>query len=104
MLDVTTAVRFRPLKMLISLVFKLALVLVLFEVLLNTLPMFNHANIGMPPPFDVVLRTTVVTPDMHRVHHSADLREANTNFGFCFPWWDRLFGTYQVQPTRGTRT
>ena len=107
-LDVTTAVRFHPLEMLLSLVWKLALVLALgppawavltFELLLNALPMFNHANALVPA--DALLRLFVVTPDMHRVHHSTDLREANTNFGFCFPWWDRLLGTYQDQPKAG---
>ena len=109
-LDLTTAVRFHPLEMLLSLAFKLALVLALgppawavliFEVLLSALPLFNHANIHLALPLDAALRVAVVTPDMHRVHHSTDLREANTDFGFCFPWWDRLFGTYQDQPTNG---
>lgn len=107
-LDLTTAVRFHPLEMLLSLGWKLALVLALgppaqavlaFEILLNALPMFNHANIRLPA--DGLLRLLLVTPDMHRVHHSTDLREANTNFGFCFPWWDRVFGSYQAQPGRG---
>ena len=107
-LDLTTAVRFHPLEMLFSLGWKLALVLVLgppaqavlaFEILLNALPMFNHANIRLPA--DGLLRLLLVTPDMHRVHHSTDMREANTNFGFCFPWWDRIFGTYQAQPRSG---
>lgn len=107
-LDLTTAVRFHPLEMLLSLGWKLALVLALgppaqavlaFEILLNALPMFNHANIRLPA--DGPLRLLLVTPDMHRVHHSSDMREANTNFGFCFPWWDRVFGTYQAQPGMG---
>ncbi|MDR3640638.1 MAG: sterol desaturase family protein [Humidesulfovibrio sp.] len=109
-LDVTTAVRFHPLEMLLSLTYKLCLVLALgppawavlaFELLLNALPLFNHANVRLPLPVDRALRLAVVTPDMHRVHHSVDPREANTNFGFCFPWWDRLFGTYQDQPATG---
>lgn len=109
-LDLTTAVRFHPLEMLLSLAFKLTLVFALgppalavlaFEVLLNALPMFNHANIFLPVGLDAGLRLAVVTPDMHRVHHSTILREANTNFGFCFPWWDRLFRTYQAQPAKG---
>lgn len=107
-LDLTTAVRFHPVEMLLSLAWKLALVLALgppawavltFELLLNALPMFNHANIRLPA--DGIVRLLLVTPDMHRVHHSTDLREANTNFGFCFPWWDWLFGTYQAQPKAG---
>lgn len=107
-LDLTTAVRFHPLEMLLSLVWKLALVLALgppawavltFELLLNALPMFNHANIRLRA--DGFVRLLLVTPDMHRVHHSTDLREANTNFGFCFPWWDQLFGTYQDHPNAG---
>ncbi len=109
-LDLTTAVRFHPLEMLLSLAYKLLLVAVLgplawavlaFEVLLNALPLFNHANVGLPLGLDRALRRVLVTPDMHRVHHSADLREASTNFGFCFPWWDRLFATYQDQPGLG---
>lgn len=109
-LDLTTAVRFHPLEMLLSLAYKLALVLVLgppawavlaFEILLSALPLFNHANVGLPLPLDRALRRVLVTPDMHRVHHSTDMREANTNFGFCFPWWDRLFASYQDQPALG---
>lgn len=109
-LDLTTAVRFHPLEMLLSLCYKLALVLALgppawavlaFEILLNALPQFNHANGRMPLGLDRWLRLAVVTPDMHRVHHSTDMREANTNYGFCFPWWDRIFATYQDQPEAG---
>ncbi len=109
-LDLTTAVRFHPLELLLSLAYKLLLVLALgppawavlaFEILLNALPLFNHANVRLPLRLDRALRLAVVTPDMHRVHHSTDLREANTNFGFCFPWWDRAFATYQDQPARG---
>jgi sterol desaturase/sphingolipid hydroxylase (fatty acid hydroxylase superfamily) len=109
-LDLTTALRFHPLEMLLSLAYKLALVRVLgppawallvFEVLLNALPLFNHANASLPLGLDRALRRIIVTPDMHRVHHSAEMAEANTNFGFCFPWWDRLFATYQDQPKAG---
>ncbi|OGR37239.1 MAG: hypothetical protein A2051_07555 [Desulfovibrionales bacterium GWA2_65_9] len=109
-LDLTTALRFHPLEMLLSLAYKLALVLILgppawavlaFEILLNALPLFNHANVALPLGLDRVLRRIIVTPDMHRVHHSVSMSEANTNFGFCFPWWDRLFATYLVQPTAG---
>ena len=108
--DVTTGLRFHPIEIMLSMVIKLAAVVVLgpsalavliFEVLLNGTAMFNHGNIRLPLNMDRVLRLLVVTPDMHRVHHSVLPREANTNFGFNLPWWDRLFGTYQAQPTGG---
>lgn len=111
--DFTTGVRFHPLEMVLSMTFKLALVallgppalaVLLFELGLNCLVMFNHANVRLPPAADRLLRLLVVTPDMHRVHHSTDMREANLNFGFNFPWWDRLFRTYQAQPARGHET
>jgi sterol desaturase/sphingolipid hydroxylase (fatty acid hydroxylase superfamily) len=73
----------------------------LFEVLLNATSMFNHGNVRMPESLDRVLRWFVVTPDMHRAHHSATPRETNSNFGFNLPWWDRLFGTYRAQPAAG---
>lgn len=107
-LDLTTALRFHPLEMLLSLAYKLVLVLVLgspvwavlvFEILLNALPMFNHANIRLPG--DAWVRRAVVTPDMHRVHHSVTPGETNSNFGFCFPWWDLFFKTYRAQPVLG---
>ena len=63
--------------------------------------MFNHGNVGLPRRVDQALRWIVVTPDMHRVHHSIDVREANSNFGFSLPWWDRLLGTYRAQPAAG---
>jgi sterol desaturase/sphingolipid hydroxylase (fatty acid hydroxylase superfamily) len=72
-----------------------------FEVILNATAMFNHGNIHLPLRIDQVLRLLIVTPDMHRVHHSVLPREANSNFGFNLPWWDRLFGTYRNQPTEG---
>ncbi len=109
-LDVTTALRFHPGEILLSMGWKLALValfgpsplaVLLFEVQLNVCAMFNHANLGLPLALDRGLRLVLVTPDMHRVHHSTDLREANTNFGFSLPWWDRMFGTYKAQPDRG---
>jgi len=78
-----------------------ALAVLIFEVLLNATSMFNHSNVRIPEGFDTVLRWFVVTPDMHRVHHSILLRETNSNFGFNLPWWDRLFGTYRAQPTGG---
>jgi sterol desaturase/sphingolipid hydroxylase (fatty acid hydroxylase superfamily) len=108
--DVTTALRFHPLEIIISMVIKLSAVAVLgppafavliFEVILNGTAMFNHGNIRLPLQFDRVLRLLVVTPDMHRVHHSVIIRETNSNFGFNFPWWDRLFGTYRAQPAAG---
>jgi sterol desaturase/sphingolipid hydroxylase (fatty acid hydroxylase superfamily) len=74
---------------------------VLFEVVLNATSMFNHANVAMPPALDRVLRLIVVTPDMHRVHHSVLRRETDSNFGFNLPWWDRLFRTYRPQPETG---
>jgi sterol desaturase/sphingolipid hydroxylase (fatty acid hydroxylase superfamily) len=76
---------------------------VIFEVVLNATAMFNHGNIALPKGLDRVLRWFVVTPDMHRVHHSVEDDEANSNFGFSLPWWDRLFGTYRDQPRAGHR-
>jgi sterol desaturase/sphingolipid hydroxylase (fatty acid hydroxylase superfamily) len=74
---------------------------VVFEVLLNAAALFNHGNIRLPVGLDRVLRWVIVTPDMHRVHHSVEMDESNTNFGFNLPWWDRLFGTYREQPRAG---
>jgi sterol desaturase/sphingolipid hydroxylase (fatty acid hydroxylase superfamily) len=108
--DVTTGVRFHPVEILLSMVIKLGMVLALgapalavliFEVLLNATSMFNHGNVLLPQPIDRVLRTIVVTPEMHRVHHSIEPPETNSNFGFNLPWWDRLFGTYRAQPAAG---
>ena len=108
--DVTTGTRFHPIEMVISMGIKAAAILLLgapvaavllFEVLLNGTSMFNHANIYIPEPIDRLLRLFVVTPDMHRVHHSAEPHETNTNFGFNLPWWDYLFGTYCDQPEKG---
>jgi len=108
--DATTGLRFHPVEILISMAIKLGVVaalgppavaVLLFEVILNATALFNHANIDLPPPVDRVLRLIVVTPDMHRVHHSVDPRETNSNFGFNLPWWDRLLGTYVAQPARG---
>jgi sterol desaturase/sphingolipid hydroxylase (fatty acid hydroxylase superfamily) len=73
----------------------------IFEVLLNATSMFNHGNVDMPRHLDRILRWIVVTPDMHRAHHSIIARETNSNFGFNLPWWDRLFGTYRSQPAAG---
>jgi sterol desaturase/sphingolipid hydroxylase (fatty acid hydroxylase superfamily) len=108
--DVTTGARFHPIEILLSMGIKLGVVAALglpavsvlvFEVLLNATSMFNHGNVRMPVQLDRVLRWIVVTPDMHRVHHSSIARETNSNFGFNLPWWDRLFGTYRDQPVAG---
>jgi sterol desaturase/sphingolipid hydroxylase (fatty acid hydroxylase superfamily) len=108
--DVTTGARFHPIEILLSMGIKLGVVAALgapavavlaFEVLLNATSMFNHSNVRMPAWLDGVLRWIVVTPDMHRVHHSIAARETNSNFGFNLPWWDRLFGTYRDQPAAG---
>ncbi|BBK45218.1 sterol desaturase [Allostella vacuolata] len=109
-LDVTTGIRFHPLEILLSMAIKLAVVLLLgapavavlvFEVLLNATAMFSHANLRLSPRLDRGLRLFVVTPDMHRVHHSVHRDETDSNFGFNLPWWDRLFGTYRAQPRDG---
>jgi sterol desaturase/sphingolipid hydroxylase (fatty acid hydroxylase superfamily) len=109
-IDVTTGLRFHPLEMIVSMLIKLAAVGTLgvpalgalsFEVLLNGTSLFSHANLRLPEGPDRWLRLLVVTPDMHRVHHSVVIRETNSNFGFCFPWWDRLLGTYRPQPAAG---
>ncbi len=108
--DVTTGARFHPIEILLSMLIKLAVVLALgppaiavliFEVLLNLTAMFNHGNIRLPLALDAGLRWLLVTPDMHRVHHSQEIDEANSNFGFNLPWWDRLMGTYRAQPRAG---
>lgn len=108
--DATTGLRFHPVEILISMRIKLAVVaalgppgiaVLLFEVILNATALFNHANIDLPRHVDRVLRLFVVTPDMHRVHHSVDPRETNSNYGFKLPWWDRLLGTYIAQPAKG---
>jgi sterol desaturase/sphingolipid hydroxylase (fatty acid hydroxylase superfamily) len=109
-IDVTTGLRFHPIEILISMGIKVAAVAVIgppmtavliFEVILNGTAMFNHGNVSMPGALDRVVRLFVVTPDMHRVHHSVTIRETNSNFGFNFPWWDRIFGTYRAQPVAG---
>ena len=109
-LDVTTGVRFHPIEILLSMLIKLGVIaalgahpagVLIFEVLLNATSMFNHANASMPRRLDAILRRIVVTPDMHRVHHSIVRAETDSNFGFNLPWWDRLFGTYRAQPAAG---
>lgn len=108
--DVTTGLRFHPVEIIISAIIKIGLVAVLgppviavliFEIALNGTAMFNHGNIRIPKELDRLLRIFVVTPDMHRVHHSVIIRETNSNFGFNLPWWDRLFDTYRDQPVSG---
>ena len=108
--DVTTGLRFHTLEILLSALLKLAMVVVIgpmavavviFEVLLNATSMFNHSNIQLPGWLDRLLRWFVVTPDMHRVHHSVIRDETNSNFGFNLPWWDSLLGTYRSQPEAG---
>lgn len=108
--DVTTGLRFHPVEILLSMGIKLAVVMALgppamavlvFEILLNATSMFNHGNVRLPAGVDRILRWIVVTPDMHRVHHSIYPSETNSNFGFNLPWWDRLLGTYRAQPKEG---
>ena len=108
--DLTTGARFHPIEIILSMLIKFATIAVLgppavaviiFEVLLNATAMFNHGNVRLPIKIDRVLRWFVVTPDMHRVHHSVEDDETNSNFGFNLPWWDRLFGTYRDQPRGG---
>jgi sterol desaturase/sphingolipid hydroxylase (fatty acid hydroxylase superfamily) len=109
-IDVTTGLRFHPIEILLSLAIKMGAVLalgapaaavVVFEVLLNATAMFNHSNVRLPPRLDRVVRLFIVTPQMHEVHHSAERRETDSNFGFNLPWWDRLFGTYREKPRAG---
>ena len=108
--DVTTGLRFHPVEILLSTGIKLTVVAavgapaaaaLLFEVLLNATSIFNHSNVYIPAEIDRILRWFVVTPDMHRVHHSILRRETNSNFGFNLPWWDRLLGTYRAEPAAG---
>ena len=111
--DVTTGLRFHPIEILLSMGLKLAVVaalgppaiaVLIFEVLLNATAMFNHSNVRIPLKLDRLLRWIVVTPDMHRVHHSIHPAETNSNFGFNLPWWDKLLGTYRPQPKEGHDT
>ncbi|HET9734307.1 MAG TPA: sterol desaturase family protein [Burkholderiales bacterium] len=109
-IDVTTGARFHPIEIVLSLLIKLAVIaalgippaaVLLFEILLNATSMFNHSNVRIPSALELALRWLVVTPDMHRVHHSIERDETNSNFGFNLPLWDRLFGTYRAQPRAG---
>ena len=108
--DVTTGLRFHTIEIILSMGFKCAAIIVLgapflsvliFEVLLNATSMFNHSNVWMPAAVDRTLRWFLVTPDMHRIHHSTVPTETNSNFGFNVPWWDRLLGTYCHEPIHG---
>ena len=108
--DVTTGVRFHPVEVLLSMLYKMAVVALLglpavavmaFEVILNATSLFNHGNVFVPLRLDRALRWILVTPDMHRVHHSPVRLETDSNYGFNLPWWDRLFGTYRSQPATG---
>lgn len=109
-MDVTTAIRFHPVEIALSMLLKIGLVyligpsilaIVMFEILLNGTAMFNHSNLRLPLGFDRVLRLFLVTPDMHRVHHSVHRYEHDSNYGFSLSLWDRLFGTYIAQPEAG---
>ncbi|MCY4305162.1 MAG: sterol desaturase family protein [Aestuariivita sp.] len=106
-MDVTTSVRFHPVEIFLSMLLKIALVYALgpsalavicFEILLNGAAIFNHANIQLPRILDKVLRIILVTPDMHRIHHSIHQYEHDSNYGFSLSFWDRIFGTYVPQP------
>jgi len=109
-LDASSGVRFHFLEIVLSMVIKLAAIVTLgppvlavlaFEVILNGTSLFNHANIKLPPKVDALVRLVIVTPDMHRVHHSVIRKETDSNFGFNLSVWDRLFGTYRAQPAKG---
>ncbi len=111
-LDVSSALRFHPLEILLSLLIKMscivlfgvpALAILVFEVLLNGMAMFNHANLHIPTSLDRILRWLLVTPDVHRIHHSIHAEELNSNYGFNILWWDRLFGSYRAHPRDGQR-
>ncbi len=108
--DVTTGARFHPIEIMLSMLVKYAAIfligapvasVIVFEVLLNATAMFNHGNLRLPGKVDTPLRWFIVTPDMHRVHHSSEADETNSNFGFNLPWWDRFFGTYRDAPRLG---
>lgn len=109
-IDVTTGIRFHPIEILLSMLYKLlcllligpaVIAIVVFEILLNACALFNHANFKLPIKADQIIRLVLVTPDMHRVHHSVIEQETNSNYGFCLSIWDRVFGSYIAQPSRG---
>ncbi|MGE4069977.1 MAG: sterol desaturase family protein [Lysobacterales bacterium] len=104
--DVSTAIRFHPLEIVLSMLIKMGVValigapavaVILFEIVLNATAMFNHSDVHLPARLDARLRWGLVTPDMHRIHHSTERVETDSNFGFCLPWWDRLFGSYRPE-------
>jgi len=108
--DVTTGIRFHPIEIIVSLLYKMAIILifgidpvavVIFEVILNGMAMFNHANFKLPLFLDRIFRWVVITPDVHRIHHSSIQTETDSNYGFNICWWDRLFGTFSEQPKLG---
>ncbi|WP_046119922.1 sterol desaturase family protein [Ensifer aridi] len=108
--DVTTALRFHPFEILLSMVWKSTVIIVLgapalavllFEISLNAGAMFNHANLRLPRNADRIVRQLIVTPDMHRIHHSVEQRETDSNYGFNLSLWDRLFSTYVAHPASG---
>lgn len=107
-LDVSSGIRFHPIEIIISMLFKCAVIIALgapitlimiFEIALNSSSLFTHTNVKLPEKWDNILRKLIVTPDMHRVHHSIEFKEQNSNFGFCFSFWDKIFKTYRAQPT-----
>ena len=108
--DATTGIRFHPIELILSMCVKIVGIIfigaplsavIIFEIILNGSSMFNHGNVSIPKKVDRIMRWFIVTPDMHRVHHSAIKKETNSNYGFNLPWWDRLFGTYCAQPEAG---
>ncbi|MDQ6997606.1 MAG: sterol desaturase family protein [Mariprofundus sp.] len=109
-IDVSTGLRFHPLEIMLSMLIKISAVVLLgvpvlavliFEIILNAMAMFNHSNVRLPLRLDAILRLLVITPDIHRIHHSIIKAETNSNFGFNLSFWDRLFGTFRAQPTLG---
>ena len=109
-MDVTTAIRFHPVEIALSMILKVgviyllgptAVAVIIFEAMLNGMAMFNHANLRLPLNLDRILRRVIVTPDMHRVHHSIFKTEYDSNYGFSLSIWDRIFGTYIAQPQKG---
>lgn len=108
--DTTTGIRFHPIELIISMLYKMTIIIVIgapvaavifFEVVLNGTALFNHGNVSLPPRLEHWARLVFVTPDVHRVHHSVLVKETNSNYGFFLTWWDRLFGTFRSQPQHG---
>lgn len=107
--DISTAFRFHPVEIIFSMLYKIMLVVaigvdpwtvVIFEIVLSASPQFNHSNLNIPQKWDAAIRRFIVTPDMHRIHHSVDVGETNSNFGFFLSWWDKLCGTYRAEPAK----